>query len=1565
MPDQSHTSLSGSQSLHPPLSSTSRSLNQPIGPYKPARPKFIPIYVRVVPNDQWLRIHIPMNATMGSVKDAILTRARFPRTRAAVLDHLPKAIITFAPNKDPRSMLPQNALPSTSSAYPLIKAEEQSDAAASGSKTLKPSPALVGDRLFSNNAADTSAIEFAPSSVASSNAISVASNPSASTSALTPGSPNTTHVGPTRSISRLSGRRLPSLSALPLVGSSSTSAGSTGNKLSSPASSSKLNASSSSIGGSTPSASATVIPFAPIGPAPASPHEIASEVDTGATGPDALPSDTALSKAGWTAASGVGAPLSAQNRNQSNSIYPTPAASRSATLLGRRTSQGSSAVLGFSSAVTPPAIIKTNNDTPLSPTLSPDSNSSPRPRSRTITAGDAAARAFGALFSRARGKSRTKEKDRDKDKDKEKEKETEKVKSKGRSDRRSTMRAIVAGQIRSDSGIRSESSRNAFLQSVDRTPESPLPPQKHLMALPANIPYSRRSTSSPYPPRAPSTGAAAAAHTASPQEPATGNGRNSASNSVGSTGEHSIATSASVQAGGGSASGWSGAFGTPSSPEGTSNSAGTGFGIGTGTSGIGSSGTRKRRASAATTTSVSAGGGHVSGTGSGAGGGPGVLGAAFDSRRGSTQSSIGSIQPPQGSAMLSADDSMEAGASVFTNIQTNPPGTALSLSSTVSSTLATDEHDGETPFLGIRSPSTASPRRRRASAGAGDGQHAIAHSFRANPLTSSLLQESPSDSLNVDQEAAGRPSTAADTSIRSINSPPDFTTASTKAADSTFSVNVVESSGRLQRETGAGVFGSLTGSRLGGIATDKISNFDSTLSHPLAKAFSLYSYANGGCLFEDWKTVAACNIRPWELLEVQWANEGVGIGLEDPAARIFSFPSLNSDLSASALATSDSYGSGLDRPFDADASMASTTITRNTMDQSGTLRSDDDELAPLRHTELRATHSLRSVPNSPGRRPVTAPQGTATAGSGRFVTSDSIGLSPDDDGERNSNDSTPEALNFSSGVTEATKPFGETLHSGAVTPPVIFDGPPLGIGSSRVFLPRDTWVPGSGQGLSHSPAIGHIRSMLFDANYAQPFFESWVYVFKPSAKALNKSQRAAGLGVWKRRWLVVCGRRMGLLRKKEGRSQILSRWLAASGVSSNTLMTGGDEGVGLGVGFMASAGIDTEQGLTADHEHGGASSHTGGKSHEHGSSTVPEASALAQVPTYFLDALKLVHTDTCATPLGLNSNTVRVEENLPNDRISLAFHPGSVRDTKNFATPVDPSIFSNEPASALRTLTQSSSFTSNIGSALSGGSGSFNSETGVMVLHLRCVTAHDHNTLVDVLKRAMATRPGANLGGGLFSPASSALGSNTAAGLGFAYGATSLGVSTWRRSAVMRASIAGRGGTVQPGKAGRRSGRNSFSRMRSRPSGMPMELDDADLWSTGSEEEGPSGAGQRLKQVSVQAQVLAAQSQHATQSGHSALFQPVQTGLNASFRSAVSGSAQKFLRKRPSTSGSFVGLTSDGLVSGSGPIAIGGSAARWQTGSTTASPRAATYGVQPTLPESPSSPGFSTSRTLA
>ncbi len=57
---------------------------------------------------------------------------------------------------------------------------------------------------------------------------------------------------------------------------------------------------------------------------------------------------------------------------------------------------------------------------------------------------------------------------------------------------------------------------------------------------------------------------------------------------------------------------------------------------------------------------------------------------------------------------------------------------------------------------------------------------------------------------------------------------------------------------------------------LAGIRMDEISRDSKDNTHPLSVKFAVLSTANG-CELEEWKTVAAYKMRPYELLELQWA----------------------------------------------------------------------------------------------------------------------------------------------------------------------------------------------------------------------------------------------------------------------------------------------------------------------------------------------------------------------------------------------------------------------------------------------------------------------------------------------------------------------------------------------------------------------------------------------------------------------------------------------------------------------------------------------------------------------
>ncbi|SPO27745.1 uncharacterized protein UTRI_04215_B [Ustilago trichophora] len=111
----------------------------------------------------------------------------------------------------------------------------------------------------------------------------------------------------------------------------------------------------------------------------------------------------------------------------------------------------------------------------------------------------------------------------------------------------------------------------------------------------------------------------------------------------------------------------------------------------------------------------------------------------------------------------------------------------------------------------------------------------------------------------------------------------------------------------------------------------------------------------------------------------------------------------------------------------------------------------------------------------------------------------------------------------------------------------------------------------------------------------------------------------------------------------------------------------------------------------------------------------------------------------------------------------------------------------------------------------------------VSSLTFRCISRFDHEAISTLLLRAW-----------------------------YRSSATSAGVDNWRRKAVFRALVAGRGGTVAAGRVGRgRGGRNAKARIRLRPSGWPKEWEDADQWSSESEREEispPSELEQSLQQ---------------------------------------------------------------------------------------------------------------------
>ncbi|TKY84493.1 hypothetical protein EX895_006394 [Sporisorium graminicola] len=105
-------------------------------------------------------------------------------------------------------------------------------------------------------------------------------------------------------------------------------------------------------------------------------------------------------------------------------------------------------------------------------------------------------------------------------------------------------------------------------------------------------------------------------------------------------------------------------------------------------------------------------------------------------------------------------------------------------------------------------------------------------------------------------------------------------------------------------------------------------------------------------------------------------------------------------------------------------------------------------------------------------------------------------------------------------------------------------------------------------------------------------------------------------------------------------------------------------------------------------------------------------------------------------------------------------------------------------------------------------------------LALRCISHFDHRALSTLLLRAWYRGSASATSWSRSSSSSS-----------------SEGVDNWRRKAVFRAIVAGRGGTVAAGRIGKEGRRNARARTRLRPSGWPKEWEDADQWSSESERE--------------------------------------------------------------------------------------------------------------------------------
>ncbi|CBQ73818.1 conserved hypothetical protein [Sporisorium reilianum SRZ2] len=115
-------------------------------------------------------------------------------------------------------------------------------------------------------------------------------------------------------------------------------------------------------------------------------------------------------------------------------------------------------------------------------------------------------------------------------------------------------------------------------------------------------------------------------------------------------------------------------------------------------------------------------------------------------------------------------------------------------------------------------------------------------------------------------------------------------------------------------------------------------------------------------------------------------------------------------------------------------------------------------------------------------------------------------------------------------------------------------------------------------------------------------------------------------------------------------------------------------------------------------------------------------------------------------------------------------------------------------------------------------------EAGSM-LTLRCISHFDHEALSTLLLRAWYRCSAA---------------------------ATSSSVDNWRRKAVFRAMVAGRGGTVAAGRT--RGARNARARTRMRPSGWRREWEDAEQWSSESEREEVAPPAELEHALSVQQQ---------------------------------------------------------------------------------------------------------------
>ncbi|PWN50081.1 hypothetical protein IE53DRAFT_369212 [Violaceomyces palustris] len=185
-------------------------------------------------------------------------------------------------------------------------------------------------------------------------------------------------------------------------------------------------------------------------------------------------------------------------------------------------------------------------------------------------------------------------------------------------------------------------------------------------------------------------------------------------------------------------------------------------------------------------------------------------------------------------------------------------------------------------------------------------------------------------------------------------------------------------------------------------------------------------------------------------------------------------------------------------------------------------------------------------------------------------------------------------------------------------------------------------------------------------------------------------------------------------------------------------------------------------------------------------------------------------------------------------------------------------------------------------------------------LTLRCVTQWDHEALYNLLTRAHYQSVSSGSNSTKFSQ-----------------------VEIWRCNAISRALIAGRGGTVQPGRVGRGHGRNAKARARLRPSGWPKEWEDADQWSSSSGEEEALPKGLGLTAGFSNGAIARAAALNS--SAETSLMQPPNRGSLDLARSAGSGAISS--SEMDPTSASAVPQTPPGSISKRsklGLVSIGG-----------------------------------------